>query len=424
METDSSGNRRYLLAMVVVFVLLATAYSLLTRLKYGPDERAHFVYIRSLAVKGAIPPIAHESVQDENSPSTHEAHQPPLYYAYMACCYRVLKAVGASDSAIWRGLRLCNLPLGVFWILGVFALLRVVFEEKYALGATAFTAFIPIAPYMSGVISNDVLVAAWFTWALVYLLKYIKEHRITLRSGLLLGLLIGLAGITKAQGLMLFPLVMIAMLFVYKKHGPRDIKQAYGFPALSLVIGIIVVSGWFIRNLSVSGQLMPQSIHAPLLKSLWELTFSPADSLRWIGYATRDLFAYFWTPFWMVSPYVNPDHYYLAIMLLMLLPLPGIVIRIVKKQAAGGGLLAFLMIALALNYLSYIRHIFFVDLFAKQQGRLLLATAPAISAYFVLGIDSLLGKFPYRKFVIAAGFLLMVAANLWVMTCCKSQYLL
>jgi 4-amino-4-deoxy-L-arabinose transferase-like glycosyltransferase len=423
MQIGEDGKRRYLAAILVLFVLLSAAYAIFTRPKYGPDERSHFVYLKSLATKGVIPPIAHASVQDENSLSSHEAHQPPLYYAYMAACYRVLKTFGVSDTALWRGLRLLNIPLGVFWILGVFALFRVMFEEKFALGATAFTALIPIAPYMSGVISNDVLIAAWFTWALVYLAKYIKQREMTLRGGLALGLLIGLANLTKAQGLLLFPLGALAMLFVYKKQRARKIKQAYAIPVLAMGIGVIVCSGWFIRNFILFHQLLPQSLQTHLIKSFWELTFSLSDTWEWVSIPTRDLFAYFWTPFWMVSPYVNLDYYHWAIALLMLLPLPGIVLRIAKKQPAGGGLLTFLMIALLLNYLSYIRYILFVDLYAKQQGRLLLATAPGISAYFVLGFDSLLGKFSGRKFIVAVGLLLMVAANVWVMTCCRSQYL-
>ena len=40
---------RALAAIIVVFVVLSVCYSLATRLKYGPEEPDHFIYIRSLA---------------------------------------------------------------------------------------------------------------------------------------------------------------------------------------------------------------------------------------------------------------------------------------------------------------------------------------------------------------------------------------
>jgi uncharacterized membrane protein len=136
---------RALGAILIGFAVIALVYSLVTPLKYGPDEPAHFIYIRSLATTLAPPPIAHTQTPTEDSIASHEGHQPPLYYAVMAMPYAILNAFGLPVDAIWRILRILGIGIGVIWIYFVYRLAREFFEsEAYALATAGFVAFIPL----------------------------------------------------------------------------------------------------------------------------------------------------------------------------------------------------------------------------------------------------------------------------------------
>ena len=84
MPRMDAKSTRGLIAILAAFTALAVSYSLVTRLRWGPDEPAHFIYIRSIATRFELPPISHKAIGTENSVATHDGHQPPLYYALMA----------------------------------------------------------------------------------------------------------------------------------------------------------------------------------------------------------------------------------------------------------------------------------------------------------------------------------------------------
>ena len=79
-----------LTVLLLVFVALATWYSITIPLGEAPDEVPHFTYVRYLAQHGRLPSTTEE----------HEAFQPPLYYALGAAATFWIE--DQPDAPYWR----------------------------------------------------------------------------------------------------------------------------------------------------------------------------------------------------------------------------------------------------------------------------------------------------------------------------------
>ncbi len=292
-KQDRSG---FLLAVVLLLYLaLAVWYSMTIPLGEAPDEVPHFTYVRYLAQHGRLP-----TTQEE-----HEAFQPPLYYALGAALtfwveddadaafsvranahFDVADArapknllLHSSDEAwpyrgwalAWHLLRLLSVVLGGLTVWAVYRLGRVLFPTKPAIPLTmaALTAFTPQFIFMSAVANNDnaaLTFSALILWQVVALLHDTESQPIWRRSALL-GLLLGLGLMSKANLIGLVPVVGLAVLVAsYRSHsagnGEREAgRWAWVLPAagrLLLAFGLVaVLSGWyFVRNWLLHGDPM------------------------------------------------------------------------------------------------------------------------------------------------------------------------
>ena len=402
--------------VLVVFVALALCYSYATRLKWAPDEPAHFIYIRSLATNFAPPPIAHHITGSEDSESTHEGHQPPLYYAIMAVPFALLKAMGASNEVIWRVLRLATVPIGVAWICMIYVLAREFFgKESYALAVMAFAALIPTSAYMAGVINNEVLIALLFTWSLIPILRYFKSAEISTSGAVFLGVLIGLAALAKAQGLVLVPTFLLVAFLVCRRQRYGNYKAVLVRAATVLVVFAAVCGWWFARSLAVNGALMPHSLYNPMLESgLAGLLMDPQWALEGMRHLTMLLYAYFLAPFWLVREQVSIQHYIRFLYVLTAVVLVGLMVRLRRNGEIDRRSLALLLFPAAVQYFAYVRYVLVVDSMAVMQGRLFLTVAGVVSIVFVLGFDGFLKSTRAKKVGAVVGFAVMALVNIGV----------
>jgi hypothetical protein len=176
------GNLCFLV-ILVLYLILALAYSVIVPLGEAPDEVPHFTYILYITRHGRLPVGAEE----------HEGFQPPLYYIIGAATTfwidtddYVIKANGDysftedvppfnlllhttaesfpyHDWALaWHLIRLLSVAMGATTVWATYRIAREIFpDEKYiALGAAVFNAFLPQFLFISGVINNDNLAAA------------------------------------------------------------------------------------------------------------------------------------------------------------------------------------------------------------------------------------------------------------------------
>jgi len=418
------AHRPFLPLILAAFAVLALSYSLVTRLKYGPDEPAHFIYIRSLATELAPPPISHTITPDENSIPSHEGHQPPLYYALMAVAFALVHWAGASDDTIWRVLRLLDIPIGLLWIGSAYALTREYFErEQHALAATAFVALIPTSSYMAGVINNEMLISLLFTCAMLPILRYFRTGSIAGRSAAFLGALIGLAALTKAQGLLLVPIFLTAAFLGLRRRRYANWLDTLRSVAVVLGIAVAVSGWWFARSWLLYGTPMPHSLNVPILtEGLVDVVVMPGTCLLVAVISTGAAYCYFWVPYWILWPFVHNMRPLIAVMSsLTLLVLIGLVAR-VRRGGVDTGSLVFLLLAPVTVYLTWLRYALFVDRWANLQGRLFLCVAAVVGIVWVLGLDGLATSDRARKIGAAVGFAFMLLANVGVIACAVTLY--
>ena len=413
-----------MLWVLAVFAALAVSYSFAAKLKYAPDEPAHFIYIRSLAISHAPPPIAHHDTPTEQSESTHEGHQPPLYYAIMAVPFALLRSAGASGNAIWRVLRLLNLSIGLIWIVSVYALAREFFgRPSYAVAAAAFVALIPTSSYMAGVINNEMLITLLFTCAMLPILRYFKTGSITPKSAAALGLIMGLAILTKAQGLLLVPMLLITAFAVWRRRHYASSAETFRSIAIAIGAATAICGWWFVRCWMLYGTPFPQSLNIPgLPRGLIDLVSTPYLCARLAFYSTCAVFGYFWAPFWVIWPFVSKMGPLVYVMgALTVLVLVGVVFRI-RRGGVDARSLGLLLIAPLLVYVAWLRYTLFTDKWANLQGRLFLSVAAVVGIVWILGFDGLLVSDRSKRIGLAAGLALMLLANLTIIACAIRLY--
>lgn len=288
-ESESASflaGRLGIVLLLVAFIALAVAYSVTNPLHEATDELRHYRFVRTIATTGELPVQGKELCRSQS-------HHPPLYYAIGALAtfwidtgqdlcdkpaenpfwaYRYWEVgrdnknqyLHGSDEAFpWRGealavyiLRGINILIGagVVWL--TWATGRVIWPKRQAiaLGAAALVAFNPMFLYLSGAINNDIIAAfsgSAILFACLYLLH--QPRGLSIRWGLIFGVLYGLALMSKANLAATILLIEAAVTWVAWRK--RQWRQWIVANALILLIAGLVAGWWFIRNQRLYGDL-------------------------------------------------------------------------------------------------------------------------------------------------------------------------
>jgi len=267
------GNNPTLVVILLLFLFLATAYSLIVPLGEAPDEVPHFTYVRYIAEYGRLPVGAEE----------HEGFQPPLYYVIgaAATCWIdtgefTVRANGdysftddlppfnlllhtTQESFPYRGwalawhlLRLLSVLMGATTVWATYWIAREVFpaEKFFAVGAAAFNAFLPQFLFISGVVNNDNLAACLSALMLLVTVKILRGSR-GYRHFLLLGTLTALGVMAKASVINFYAIVLLVVVIVlWQERRGWGPSVGRGLVLLSLSgLPFLFLSGWwFVRN--------------------------------------------------------------------------------------------------------------------------------------------------------------------------------
>ena len=333
----------------VCFGLLTAAWSVLTPLAEAPDEPAHMGLVLHLADTGRYPDydgLAHSegvvqlcrdyavstqwcrteaeradgvAVRERRAddapargarargddPDFDEAvadrmnqmpQHPPLYYQLMAGALRVERAAVPGTMTVdteLAYLRLLNvlmlLPLP--WLAWLTAR-RLGLDEGVAGVAALLPLAVPQLTHIGGTLNNDnlftVLVAA-----LVALLAGVVRGDRSVRTAALVGLVTGLALLTKGFGVVLPPLVVLA-------YGVAAWRHLRGATPGALVAGGVafVVSGWwYVGNLVRVGKVMPSVEDQGRLSSSSRPAGFRPDVGEWLGSTTTRMVEGWWGSF-------------------------------------------------------------------------------------------------------------------------------
>jgi 4-amino-4-deoxy-L-arabinose transferase-like glycosyltransferase len=254
-----------------------------TPLFEAPDEVWHYPFVWHLAGGGELP------IQDPAHPQLwgQEGSQPPLYYALAALLTAPFPAEDLPallqrnphadlgrpmpDGNIniilhtrqedwpWRGAvlavhlaRIFSALLGTGTVWGVYALGRLLWPEQslFAVLAAGFVAFNPMVLFIAGSVNNDnliTLLATLIVWRLTALILAPPVGKVALWGQfVLLGLLAGLAALSKVSGLGLVGLIGGTLLWWGWRR--RSWGIALGGNGLVGLLAAAVAGWWYGRN--------------------------------------------------------------------------------------------------------------------------------------------------------------------------------
>lgn len=363
----SADQERWLAVLLALFILLAGTYSIVVPPFETPDEIWHMAFVQHVASGQGLP------VSAPNTPALwrQQGVQSPLYYLTAAALTAWIDqsdfpaiyaranphaAIGRPDANTnrnylvhkhdeawpWHGAilalhlaRFFSVLLGALTLWAVYRTLSLMVGASAALLGAAFVAFIPQFVFISAAVSNDNAInalAALVLWRVILLLTAGEPHagRAYNRSFVILGVLLGLALLTKLSALGLVAVTGVAVLIVAgRQHGARARLRLFLRGALTIGALALAISGWwFVRNWLLYHDLLAWNVwQANIL-----LRVAPADWRTILG-EMESLERSFWGLFgWLNLPY--PNWIYLMLRALEILCGLGLLLALVNSWRA------------------------------------------------------------------------------------------
>lgn len=421
--------------VLALFIALATTYSIITPIFEGFDENWHFAFVQYIAGGKGLP---RQPAEQFPHLVKQEASQPPLYYALAAALtfwvpgndtkiyerynpqfqpvpwdYRDNKNIIVHTDAEnfpWQGTalavhlaRFLSVALGAGTVYCTYLLARLLFPDQLvlAIGAMLANALTPSFIFTSALVNNDILIVFLSSVALVFLVRLYQSgsgshtRPVLAWEPIWLGIILGLAALTKLSGLGLWLFAGIILL-INTRH-----TKNYKLLVTTYVIAISISGWWYLRNWQLYGDLTGINMMLDIMGRR-EPGFGLADLIPELEGIRRS----YWALFGQTNIVVG-DWLYYAFDFLSLVARVGWVVLIYRAWRARRWneiiLLAFLALWFAIIALGLTR---WALLTAGSQGRLLY---PAIGAASILLARGWIEVVPHRISTIVAMALVSIA---------------
>lgn len=408
-------RNRDIVVLLLLFVGLGLAYSIINPLHEATDELRHYRFVRYIVVNRSLPVQGQEACR-------FQSHHPPLFYALGAAvsgwvdagddlcrtppsnrfwAYRYSDVGvdnknqylhGPEEAFPWRGealaahlIRALNVLIGAGTVWATWATGRAIWPRRraLALGGAAFVAFNPMFLYMAGAINNDILAAFSGSAILLASVRLLRDPQgLGRRWGLLFGLLYGVALMSKFNMAAAGALIAVAATHVAWRRGQWRQWLEVGF--LSLAVAAVLAGWWFVRNQMLYGE--PTGFRT--VTELW----GARDPLQSLPLAIFELPAA-WSTLWGRFGFGQiplPQVIYDALALVVLLGLGGVLIPLAQRRRDTApifvGLLALnvvLSFAVLFNYMLVSP--------AGAMGRFFFPGLPALSLLTFYGLSQVSG---------------------------------
>ncbi len=414
-------------AILLAFVALAVAYSMIVPLGEAPDEVSHWAYVQYLIEHRQLPP-AEDAVSGE-------AHQPPLYYSLGALATfwipdQKFEVIANPDwqlnspqannlllhprsegfpyrggTLAWHLVRLLSVALGAVTVWATFQIARQVFPGNplLHLTATAFVAFLPEFIFVSSAANNDNLVIALSSLAVLVYLRTSPDA--PMRRFVLLGALLGFGALAKISSFVLWGALGSAMLL---RRDGGALRQRLARIIATFAISSAIISPWVIYNWITFGD--------PINMTRWLSTVPRTTSMGlndWMMYWVR-MDQSFWGKFGGASSLEMPLVTYVVLTGLLLLAALG-ALQLLRDWRAGKlpsvtsqGLIFFALYWFLLEA-GHIRSVF--ALVGMDQARQIFAGLPAFGTLMAFGILRLFSNQRIPALIISCGMGLVALAN-------------
>lgn len=244
MKTYKLNKKAYLLAGVVLLGLVLRLYGLNYGLPYvvGPDEKRQVLDALSMGARHSLVPIEHT--------------YPALHKYVLLFCFGIYYFVGVifkdflgvsdfvfkfliNPGNIFLLARLISVLFGIALVWPVYCLGKHFFSSRIGLISAIFCVSMYTLIAHSQWAMGDILLVFWSTWAFYYILRCVSRG--SFRDFLMVGVLIGLASITKYQGVFLI-VPFLTGLFLKRSAFEKD-KEAKTMVFLTFIIvfGILIL---------------------------------------------------------------------------------------------------------------------------------------------------------------------------------------
>jgi hypothetical protein len=294
------AERTLIVAIVATFVLLGLVYSVVTPVFEASDEKWHYPMVKYIADNGPLP------VQEPgvDTPWRQEGSQAPLYYVLSAAAtfwidtsnmdaVRHLNPhvdAGATpdgnvnlvvhDPALeqfpWQGtvlavhiIRFLSVLMGAAAVTLTYLIAREVLPGRpaLALGAAAIHAFTPMFVFISASVNNDNLAVLLSSLGLWLMIRISNLRSPNLRSSvthyLSLGIVLGLAALTKSQTLALAPIT--ALIVTVRAVRQRSWREFLVGGLATALPPLLIAGWWYWRNLQLYGDLTGLKVFQAIL---------------------------------------------------------------------------------------------------------------------------------------------------------------
>ncbi len=253
--------------LTALYLILACCYLAWAPVLGGPDEDAHWQYVRVLREQRRLPVLPRLAGPTDHDRVADQAQHPPLYYAVIAavsCLYPQL-----DDTRAPRQMKLVSVLMGVATILATALLARRLWPDDpgAALGAAGLVALLPNVTYLTALINNTAGSLLGSALALLALERALRAPGLPWRPWALVGLATGLAMLAKVTAVWLVPTVVLAL--VLKAAAERRPSGAAVTAATATLLPVAALVGtWLLRNVLDFGEIMPERVvdrrYAPL----------------------------------------------------------------------------------------------------------------------------------------------------------------
>ena len=272
--------------ILLLFCSLGLVWSITVPLFETPDEVWHYAYVKNIADGHGLPV---QDPDDIEQPWRQEGSQPPLYYLTAALMTFWIDSTDFSELIWWnpfseaarpgqvddnqnlfihtpqegfpyRGAvlaihiaRLLSLAMGAVTVLATYLIASELFPHRreVAIGAAMINAFNPQFTFISGSVSNDVMVTGISSLALLLMVRMVHREASSRRVAIL-GVLVGLALLTKLSALALLPLSLVVLIVAAWRQGSWAPLFKWGVLFLALIV--LLAGWWYVRNWLLYGE--------------------------------------------------------------------------------------------------------------------------------------------------------------------------
>ncbi|MCC6613271.1 MAG: glycosyltransferase family 39 protein [Anaerolineae bacterium] len=321
------AGRPLLLALLVAFGLGVLVHSQALPLFEGSDEDLHYAYVEHIRATGTLPDRTTALTNATKQISGHA----PLTYLVGAVFADVLNlprlddpsalyqrmgvarnpwntpgndwnrldnhnfyySVGQADPDLGRSLRmlrLLSLSWGLLGIVGAYGAACEVFRaRRWALLATILFAFLPTYVHSAAYFNNDISATALATLAIWCALRLLRLGPSSRRL-LVLGALVGLAGLAKINALAVAPAALMAVVLVCRPR--EDWLRLAGRMCLWALPVALVLLPWLIWGALTYGDPLGTNTHVRV-----GFVYDPPLTLPQLAAQLPNAFTSYWARF-------------------------------------------------------------------------------------------------------------------------------